>query len=90
MHILPDRWQFDGDLENPTFHPSFRHTGCQLEIVNGKWVEPWWKRDAEGNTIPSCCHYVLTKGILNFCVDCTHSMAGKVVPLPVLPEHLRD
>ena len=27
MHPLPDSWSFDGDLEKPTFKPSFRHTG---------------------------------------------------------------
>lgn len=26
MHPLPDDWEFDGDLERPTFKPSFRHT----------------------------------------------------------------
>lgn len=26
MHPLPDRWTFDGNLEAPTFSPSFKHT----------------------------------------------------------------
>lgn len=69
MHLLPDSWKFDGNLEKPTFAPSFRHTG---------------------NPLPWVCHYHLTEGQLIYCPDCTHQMANKVVPLPVLPEHLRD
>lgn len=25
MHPLPDDWEFDGNLDSPTFKPSFRH-----------------------------------------------------------------
>lgn len=28
------------------------------------------------------CHFILTKGVLNFCADCTHALAGQAVPLP--------
>lgn len=27
------------------------------------------------------CHVVVTKGMLNFCVDCGHHLAGKVIPM---------
>lgn len=36
------------------------------------------------------CHYMLTAGTLHYCGDCTHALAGQSVPLPSLPEHLRD
>lgn len=26
MHILPARWTFDGNVEAPTFSPSFKHS----------------------------------------------------------------
>lgn len=26
MHMLPDAWAFNGDVERPTFSPSFKHT----------------------------------------------------------------
>lgn len=26
MHPLPDGWTFDGNVESPTFTPSFKHT----------------------------------------------------------------
>ena len=89
LHQLPDRWEFDGDLENPTFKPSFRHTGIQTKKINGKWNGEWI-RDSNGNTIPYVCHYVLTAGILYYCEDCTHQMANQSIPLPPLPGYEED
>jgi hypothetical protein len=89
MHRLPDGWTFDGNLEAPTFTPSFKHDGLQRVFVDGHWTGEW-KRDASGNTIPFCCHYILTAGVLNFCGDCTHALAGQAVPLPKLPDGLTD
>lgn len=39
-----------------------------------------WGRD-EGKV----CHYNLVDGVLQFCTDSTHAMAGQNVPLPDLP-----
>lgn len=89
MHILPDRWAFDGNLESPSFTPSFRHGGIRREFADGEWTGNWI-RDSAGNTIPRVCHYILTAGVLNFCGDSTHSLAGKVVALPELPSGLTD
>lgn len=33
-----------------------------------------------------CCHYIVTDGVLNFCGDSTHALAGKSVPIPPLPD----
>lgn len=49
-----------------------------------------WVRDGEGNTVNDCCHYFLHAGVLKFCGDSLHSLAGKDVPLPDLPPHMRD
>jgi hypothetical protein len=89
MHQLPDSWKFDGNLEAPTFTPSFKHDGIKRIFVDGKWTGEW-VRDAEGNSVPFTCHYILTSGQLNFCGDSTHSLAGKTVPLPHLPEGFID
>lgn len=89
MHILPDSWTFDGNLEKPTFSPSFKHSGILRPFVVGEWVGEW-VRDENGNTIPFVCHYILTAGVLNFCGDCTHALVGKSIPLPKLPEGLTD
>lgn len=85
MHSLPDRgWTFDGDLVAPTFTPSFLHGGVKRVVVDGRWTGEW-ERDADGKPIPYVCHYMLTKGVLHFCGDCTHAMAGQSVLLPELP-----
>jgi hypothetical protein len=42
------------------------------------------------NSPRKVCHYILTNGILNFCGDCSHGLAGKPVPLPELPDFLKD
>lgn len=89
MHSLPDSWTFDGNLENPTFTPSFRHSGILKILDAGKWTGDW-VRDINGNTVPFVCHYILTAGILNFCSDSTHALKGASVPLPKLPEGLTD
>lgn len=89
MHQLPDGWTFDGNLEAPTFSPSFKHSGMKKVTVNGEWTGEW-VRDASGNPVPDVCHYILTAGQLQFCGDSTHALAGQTVPLPDLPEHVRD
>jgi hypothetical protein len=89
MHKLPDGWKFDGNLASPTFSPSFKHTGKQTVIVNGKWTGES-HRGPDGKALDWCCHYILAKGVLNYCSDCTHALAGQSVPLPPLPPDLED
>lgn len=88
-HPLPDGWTFDGNLESPTFSPSFKHSGKQAVFVAGRWTGEW-KRGADSKALDYCCHYVLTGGVLNYCGDCTHAMAGQSVPLPPLPDFSTD
>jgi hypothetical protein len=86
MHVVPNRWAFDGNIEHPTFNPSVKITGVQTVVdEHGEWTGEW-KRDADGKLLPYCCHYVLHAGQLQFCNDSTHALAGKTVPLPPLPE----
>lgn len=90
MHVLPGSWLFNGRYDDPSFQPSFKHSGHQRNIVNGKWVgdgKDAWIYGADGKPLPYVCHYILDLGVLNFCSDCTHAFAGKSVPLPELPEH---
>lgn len=93
LHILPmyGGWTFNGNLDKPTFSPSFKHEGLRIETdeKTGKWTGEWLKDD-QGKPIPYICHYVLTNGILNYCSDSTHEMAGKSVSLPPLPEAYKD
>ena len=89
VHSIPDSWTFNGNVECPTFSPSVRITGKRTVKVDGKW-DGGWVRDAEGNPLDYCCHYILTAGQLQFCADSTHALAGKTVPLPQLPDFLTD
>ncbi len=88
-HILPDSWKCDGNLEKPTFTPSFKHSMIRRVFIEGRWNGEW-VRDTNGHVVPATCHYVLTAGVLNFCADSTHALAGKAVPLPPLPKGLTD
>jgi len=54
------RWTFNGNLESPTFSPSFNIVGQ--------------------------CHYFIQGGMLVYCTDCVHELAGKNVELPDFPE----
>lgn len=64
-------WQFDGDMQKPTFSPSLLNTWTHGE-----------------NNEPRRCHLFLKNGLLEFCGDCTHSLAGKTVPLPPWDEEV--
>jgi len=89
MHPLPDSWTFDGNLEKPTFAPSFKHNGLKLTYgPDGKW--DGWARDAAGNTIPHICHYHITEGKIAYCNDCNHEFNSKTIPMPDLPDELKD
>lgn len=89
MHLLPDGWTFDGNLEAPTFSPSFLHRGYKRVFADGRWTGEWQK-DTGGNPIPMVCHYILTAGVLHFCGDSQHHFAGQSMPLPDLPLYLQD
>lgn len=89
MHVITSAWEFDGNLESPTFSPSIRITGKQTIKINSEWVGDW-VRDAQGNPVDLCCHYFLIAGQLQFCGDSTHALAGQTIPLPELPPYLRD
>jgi hypothetical protein len=58
-------WVFNGSMEAPTFTPSL--------LVHG------WKDD-NGKSVGRC-HLFLTSGVIQFCGDCDHALAGKSVPL---------
>lgn len=84
MHPLPDSWTFNGDLEKPTFSPSFLQTFVRWSggvAENGLGI---------GEKAHVVCHYVLTDGVLNYCGDSWHDLKGTPVTLPDLPPHAQD
>lgn len=84
----PKGWEFNGDLENPTFSPSIlvrsghyvpeqpQPPNCEYCIDAGQ----------DGySTFCSLCHSYIRDGQIQFLGDCTHDLAGKTVPLPEFP-----
>lgn len=65
------RWSFNGDMEKPTFSPSL------LVYESG--------RNRAENQAPSRktqCHLFLTDGVIQYCGDCPHELAGKSIECP--------
>jgi hypothetical protein len=70
------RWSFNGDAERPTFNPSVR---IQTN-------EPRSDAEREARVTYTLCHYFIRDGVIDFCSDSAHELAGKSVPLPDLPQ----
>lgn len=59
------RWEFNGNLEKPTFSPSIK--------------VQWREGPEQANKV---CHFFVRDGMIQFCGDSTHTLAGQTVPLP--------
>lgn len=67
-------WQFNGDLNNPTFTPSLLNTWGKQADPN--FIEPEGERpDKTGWS--GRCHLFVTNGVINYCGDSTHELSGK-------------
>jgi len=75
------KWTFDGNQEQPTFHPSIH---CYT--TNGHWSDKPPHEWVEGPKRTTTCHYFIKKGVLEYCADSPHELSGKKVPLPDYPE----
>lgn len=75
------QWTWDGNVEYPTFTPSMNiRTDPRPTVPVGRPDAGWI----------DVCHYFLRAGVIEYLGDCTHAMKWQSVPLPELPEHLRD
>lgn len=87
-HNVTKGWQFNGNMERPTFAPSVLvRTG---HYVGGKpAVGCWCDYEARlGEPAPfNCylCHSFVRDGMIQFLSDCTHPLAGQTVPMPDWP-----
>lgn len=88
MHPLPDSWTFNGNVDKPTFTPSFKQMGKRTVNVNGRWTGDW-VRDANGNPVDGTCHYIITNGLIQFCSDSWHKRSD-IIAMPNIPDFLRD
>ena len=83
MHPLPDSWTFNGNVERPTFSPSFKTTfthwtGGVAESGHGL-----------GERQERICHYIIADGKIHFCADSWHGRSD-VADMPDLPRDLTD
>jgi len=62
-------WDFDGNLESPTFSPSL--------LCNGRAKA----EDLFPHTKSHRCHLFLRAGMVEYLSDCTHEAAGTTVPV---------
>lgn len=97
-HMVGPGWQFDGNVEAPTFSPSVLVTGGHYapghDSSKGCWCTFNAAQIAKGEE-PSgfeChrCHTFIRGGMVEFLGDCTHALAGQTLPLPDLPDYMRD
>lgn len=72
-------WDFNGDLEKPTFNPSYL---TWLDPNPNALPEPRFKKYRDGFR----CHSFIRDGMIEFLSDCTHQLAGKTVKLPEVSE----
>lgn len=86
MHPLPDSWKFNGNIDCPTFSPSFKHGALRTVNVDGRWTGEW-VRDAAGKPVDGTCHYIITDGKIQFCSDSWHKRSD-IVAMPPIPPHL--
>jgi hypothetical protein len=77
-HMPDNSWQFNGDLDKPTFSPSILVKGTKdisdeeaKRILNGEQINP----------IHFVCHSFVVDGRIQFLSDCTHELAGQTVEL---------
>lgn len=74
-------WQFDGNIESPTLTPDVR-------VTLGVPKNP---EDPQTELFNAVCHSQISSGKIKFAKDCTaHSMANKIMPLPPLPDWVKQ
>lgn len=64
-HLIPTKWQFNGDLEKPTFSPSL--------LINIEFTDP----SKPNHT----CHSFIAEGQWRYCNDSTHALSGQTVDM---------
>lgn len=82
MHPLPDSWQFNGDVNKPTFLPSFAQS-----FVPEKVLAEFFDKGGAPVSREVKCHYFITDGLIQFCQDSWHKRSD-IVAMPVIPKHL--
>ena len=69
-------WEWDGDVDRPTFTPSVKVTHEAKPDASDEFKE--WRT-------ARVCHSYVTAGMIQYLADCTHGLAGQTVELAVWP-----
>jgi len=93
-HQVNDTWQFDGNLEAPTFSPSVLVTSGHFVSSHKPGDKCWCTYAVEYPKRPvsfKCrrCHTFIRNGMVEFLSDCSHALAGQTLPVPDLPDEER-
>ncbi len=83
VNVAAGGWKWNGDPNKPTFEPSRKVTG--VERMTDEQHKAYTEHGTLPVPVPTCCHSFVTKGVIQFLSDCTHSMAGQNVPMPEWP-----
>lgn len=81
------RWSFNGNFEKPTFFPSVLCFTSYSETEENPDGSP---KKLPGGQRRTLCHLFVRDGMLDFCGDSPHHLAGQIVPMADLPDRLRD
>lgn len=86
-HGVTDSWQFNNDLNKPTFSPSILVRSTKLTEQGEADYEQWCKAGYPNRNgkpldhVPTVCHSFVTDGKIQYLSDCTHELAGQTVEL---------
>lgn len=87
VHAVNNTWEFNGDLEKPTFSPSILvKSGHYMPDHKGDCWCKFNENQLNKGEKPSefkcvVCHSFVTDGKIQFLSDCTHAMAGQTIEL---------
>jgi hypothetical protein len=95
MHAVTSGWEFNGNLDAPTFSPSVLVTSGHFMSSHKPGDACWCTYNASHPDKPArfkCrrCHTFIKAGMVQFLGDCTHALAGQTLMLPELPPNYRD
>lgn len=77
-------WEWNGSLEAPTLSPSVLVTSGHYSPTHRGDCWCSFKRASGEPSVFKCyrCHCFIRDGKIEFLGDCTHALAGSVVPMP--------
>lgn len=91
IHMIDtDRWTFTFKNDKGTISPSVLvksgHFADHYKAEDNCWCKYYAEHPTE-EPVYKCgiCHLFLVDDVISYLTDCTHTYAGKVIPLPDFP-----